>query len=654
MISGTVALLVRQGIYFLAIVYVDLNGKLLSINSNGCKSKINNRQVIFQTSISLSIDKFNWLYECESIEYKIAIPFLWQLSIDHKILSIEDLANLYWGSEYKSQELCSLLLSMYAGPVSYFKLNDNMFCPLSELIIKEQNNQEQIRKKLQAEQDEFYLWISNGVMIQSWSDRQVEWVDTLKEFVFFDGEFSDLKKVRKLLSSIKLNGNISTLREQTYNYLVDREIISATEPIGQAKLLQEKNFPKEVLAETCNINEHNYANNRLDLTNINVITIDESSTMDIDDGLSIQFTDDGFIVGIHITDVDSIFSEESSIDIEARSRLSSFYAPEITVPMLPEKISYNIGSLIPGSIRPAMTLLINFQKDYIVKDWEVVLSFIKSKRRLNYDEVDHILNHLTDDEMSHELEILDETARHLHERRLNAGGIEFNGPDIKFEFNNGLATMKSIQKITHAHRLVSEFMILLNTLLAEMCYKNNIPAIYRSSVKLNSDAILDTSVDALKNYYVLSKVRSVAPSTVSSPHFLLGVDRYIQVSSPLRRYGDLILQRQISYFLKNNTPLYGKIFMDRFISDSSGKLRDISRTESDRKMHWVFYLLSGRINEIFPCIALEWRASDLYVEFQDFQVRGIVKTNKQINLGEVIDAKLINVNLWQRKTILSA
>jgi hypothetical protein len=94
--------------------------------------------------------------------------------------------------------------------------------------------------------------------------------------------------------------------------------------------------------------------------------------------------------------------------------------------------------------------------------------------------------------------------------------------------------------------------------------------------------------------------------------------------------------------------------MDRFISDSSGKLRDISRTESDRKMHWVFYLLSGRINEIFPCIALEWRASDLYVEFQDFQVRGIVKTNKQINLGEVIDAKLINVNLWQRKTILSA
>ena len=652
--TGLVSLVRRRDGCFLVIVYIDANGKSWAIDSWGNKAKINNRQLIFQSLISINTDQFNWLLECECISSKIDLPLLWEMSKSNNNLSIEELAVIYYGDKYNPKEFCGLLLSLYSSSISYFRLNDDIVYPETEMDISQQHNRQENLKKLNNEQNDFRLWILKGSKIELWTDRQIEWLETLKEFVIFGVEFVEPKKIRKFLTSLKFEGGLTSLREEIYDCLIDRKIISSREPMGKAKLLIEKVFPEEIIHVVENIPEFIHLNNRKDLTNIDVITIDESSTMDIDDGLSIQSTEDGYMVGIHITDVTSIFSEKSSIDNEAQNRLSSFYAPEITIPMLPERISQNIGSLIPGVIRPAMSLLINFHKDFIIKNWEIVLSNIKSHKKLNYQEVDNILDHKIVNGDSDKLKILYEISKNLHTDRMKSGGIEFNRPEIKFEFNKDQIYMKTIPKLTPSRRMVSELMILFNTLLAEMCSNNNIPTIYRSSVELKNETLVDTSVDALRNYFLLSKVRSVAPSTTCSPHFLLGVDKYIQVTSPLRRYGDLLLQRQISHFLENGVPLYDKTFLDRFINDSLGKIRDITRAESDRKLHWACYVLSRRIHEIFSCIALEWRDSDLLVEFQDFPIKGIVKTKNQVNLGEIIEAKLIEVNLWQRKTILSA
>ena len=111
---------------------------------------------------------------------------------------------------------------------------------------------------------------------------------------------------------------------------------------------------------------------RRDLTALPMFTVDEATTLDIDDGLSLERRDEGYLLGIHISDASVLVAPGSALDMEAYRRMTSLYLPDRTIPMLPRRLCEEMGSLSPEQPRLALSLLISLGEDYRILDWEAV------------------------------------------------------------------------------------------------------------------------------------------------------------------------------------------------------------------------------------------------------------------------------------------
>ena len=153
---------------------------------------------------------------------------------------------------------------------------------------------------------------------------------------------------------------------------------------------------------------------REDLTALNIFSIDDANTMDIDDALSIEKLDSGFRVGVHITDVSSLIYEGDVLDTEALSRVTSIYLPDRTVNMFPKLLSHQVCSLVAGEDRAAMSFLVDFDEDFEQTDFQVKLSKINVSSKLSYEKADSLLQE--DSNLGIELNNLLEIAKKLTKR----------------------------------------------------------------------------------------------------------------------------------------------------------------------------------------------------------------------------------------------
>src|SRR5210317_951598 len=137
--------------------------------------------------------------------------------------------------------------------------------------------------------------------------------------------------------------------------------------------------------------------NRKDLTQIPFITIDGADAKDFDDAVFCNLNDSGFLLNVAIADVAELVSENSCIDQEAKKRGTSIYFPSKVIPMLPEKISNNLCSLVPDEIRNVLVCEINFSLDGSIKSYEFFQAKILSHRRMTYTEVEQYIKNSNSD-----------------------------------------------------------------------------------------------------------------------------------------------------------------------------------------------------------------------------------------------------------------
>jgi ribonuclease R len=346
-----------------------------------------------------------------------------------------------------------------------------------------------------------------------------------------------------------------------------------------------REFPEEVEAAARDAaGRSSSPGEREDLRELLVFTIDPSDARDHDDALSLRRISDREVeVGIHIADVSHFVEEGSPIDLEALRRGTSVYLVDQVVPMLPHLLSSDLCSLREGEDRLALSLFVRMDAEGTVRSHRYARTRVRCRHGLDYEQVQGILSGegSVDAEVDEVVRELDRLARRLRERRRDRGSLDFDLPEARVILDADGAPV-DIRKVVQldSHRLIEDFMILANEVVAADAVKRKLVLPFRIHEPPQQDRIeqlkeflasvghvvgkkklapshLQSVLDAVRGRPEENLVSTVVLRSMSrarydasnSGHFGLASRAYLHFTSPIRRYPDLVVHRLVKRVL---------------------------------------------------------------------------------------------------------
>jgi exoribonuclease-2 len=406
-----------------------------------------------------------------------------------------------------------------------------------------------------------------------------------------------LKRLKGALG-LELNGSPD---RQAYSLLHKLDIFNSETNLALLRFRVDWSYPEPALKELEKFHS-NFLNflshpDYIDCTNLNCLTIDDLTTKDMDDALSLEETSTGFRLGIHISNVSDALSELPLIEEGAKERASSVYYTNLTVHMLPELLACDLLSLKASETRPVISVFIELDRNYKILESKIQKSKIKVNKRYDYKEVDEIL--LSDStDNSTGLFSFYEVASALEEKRFAAGGFKVPKKEAIVKINPDRSlSLEEVDENTPGRMIVGEFMILANSLFAEYAHKNKIPFIYRSQ-DLGGDSQINKKQKLngglAEDYAIRSTLKPSIVSLRALPHATLGVKKYAQVTSPIRRYSDLVNQRQISNYLDKQSAYYSENDLKQLLEQQETYIGLVAKAQKEGTRFWILKYLQQR------------------------------------------------------------
>ncbi|MBQ7466717.1 MAG: ribonuclease R [Clostridia bacterium] len=370
-------------------------------------------------------------------------------------------------------------------------------------------------------------------------------------------------------------------------------------------------FPENVVKEADKLNvpiTENQIKGRKDFRNELTITIDGEDARDFDDAISLKMKGENYVLSVHIADVGEYVKQGGVIDKEAFRRGTSVYFPDYVIPMLPKSLSNGICSLNPNEDRLTLSVVMEFDKDGNIKDYNFFEGVIRSAYRMTYTNVTKIFD--GDSELCHTykeivpmLKQMAKLAVLLLERRNRAGQLDFDLPEAQIDIDEeGRITSITQKPRNLSDRLIEQFMVVTNEVVANHFDNLKLPFVFRvheeptyERVKAFRDFVssfglkLQGGVDGSdpKDFQKLlleiqdtpysqpiSKVmlRSMQKARYDSEnlgHFGLALRDYCHFTSPIRRYPDLTIHRIIKLYLRNKLTMEKLNFLGEFVKEAA-------------------------------------------------------------------------------------
>ena len=344
---------------------------------------------------------------------------------------------------------------------------------------------------------------------------------------------------------------------------------------------------------------------RRDLTELPAFTVDDALTSEIDDALTIEELDGGRRrVGIHIADPGFYVLPESEMDAVAQSRAVTLYLPDRRALMLPSPISEEAASLVAGAARPSLSFIATIDATGALLDWEITPSVIRSRGRITYEEADAAVRSGQEGSPFAEpvlppgtveqLRALHAVALLLEAGRVAAGAHVIRAPEVDLRVEpDGSITIKRMESDDPGRVLVSEMMVLAGRIAAQFCLQRGVPCIYRRQPPAEEamPSITGGVYDPVAVRKARRGLRRGEVGLTPGRHYALGLDAYAQATSPLRRYQDLVIHRQIKATLAGGPPVYDAEALAGLaaLTDDAERVARLAERGSDE--YWTLKLL---------------------------------------------------------------
>ena len=456
---------------------------------------------------------------------------------------------------------------------------------------------------------------------------------------------------------------------------------------------------------------------RKDLRYLRHVTIDGATAKDFDDAIAVQKTKKGFRLFVSIADVSYYVQPGSVIDQEAYQRGTSVYLPNLVLPMLPERLSNNLCSLVPDQDRPAFTAILEFDHKGQRIGEKFTRSMIRSYQRFTYNTV-HRAIYLREKEARQQhksllpmLEKAKELAALLNKQRTSRGSLGFTIPEASIRIEKD--TICSVERLqrNQAHLLIEEFMLAANEAVGETLDRIGASVLFRIHEEPDEAKVKDfaelacslglqlpateltpswfakvlelaqgSSAEYVVNNLLLRTMQRARYTPKNYGHFGLAAEYYIHFTSPIRRYPDLIAHRVMQNLLLKKKGAQKKILPDGVNPEAAGTFlsareRVAVEAERDVQARLAALYLRDKVTEQFEAVISGVTSFGLFVELVDCLISGAIpvsemtddyyhydskghklvgeRTGKLLRLGDLVQVQLDQVDMLSRKITFS-
>lgn len=429
-------------------------------------------------------------------------------------------------------------------------------------------------------------------------------------------------------SAILREAGIPETQEKAHKILLQNgfwSILKNPWPTRRGITLASANLPGEPVAEVP----------RLDLTNqekYRAYAIDNEDSSDPDDAIGF----DGDFLWIHIADPSDTVLPDSPPDIEARKRGSTNYLPEGVFRMLGSEITLNY-SLGLEKISKALSFRLKLDEKGDISSVRILKTLVNVER-LTYKKASLLKD-------SNELNALFRISQRNRERRLRKGAVEINLPEVSIILKEGRVSIEQCEQ-NEAQAMVKEMMLLAGEGAAKFAFENSIPFQF---VSQEEPEIPKNIPQGLAGEYRLR--RSMRPRQVSvnpSAHHGLGLGMYAQVTSPLRRYGDLVSHQQLSLFLENKKTMDKETLFDK-IAQGDIAASECIKAERESCIHWKLVYLLQNPQWQGEAVIVETGIPKAKILIPELAMESQINIPGNLQLNDRIKVKAENIELWNLK-----
>lgn len=613
--SGKIIEYLDNGKFICALVIESQQKRVRLINHNGREVNLPLSRVIHcskqnYNDVSTKEDITELLQTVDqkrsSLMNDIDLETIWELASDEHNTPFNPvlLAELSIGEQGDDDCVAAFLRCVFKDRL-FFKYKEG------KIHVHSPEKVEQLRIQFEREQKKLEL-INNGAKALSdlmrgrkpaaeIKETNPECLEIVGDYYLFGNDAQHCDITRQILKTAKLNRP-----HDPYHVMVKAAVWDKNENIPLLRNELPINFSLEAIQQAELILQSGNTSllddpKRVDMTYLAPMTIDGATTLDFDDALTIEQVDEGYLVGIHISDVAHYVKPGNPLFEEAVRRCSSLYFPDGQIPMLPSHLSQGICSLIENEHRAAISFMILLDKEATIKKVRIKPSIIKVARRLTYEEADKMID--TDPE----LKILNHICVKLRKKRLDNGALLLPFPDVNVfvDPKNGKVQVNLSDVETPSRKLVSEMMILANTEGAKYLSDRMVPGLFKSQGPPRERIVHGEDTDLFLNSLQRKRLSRGELLTTAKQHSGLGVNQYTTISSPIRRFIDLIMQHQLHSVLKREEPVFSEEACKDFCSLISRTLTTINNVKHMRHRYWLLKYLEDRKGQLIEALVIE-------------------------------------------------
>jgi exoribonuclease-2 len=547
---------------------------------------------------------------------KVAIRDLWEvLNTEQEWIDLETMTDFCFPDSANGDHQAAVIRALFDDRL-YFKFNPERFFPNTEEQVQRiaaQRDEEARRQRILDSGGDWLRQLMRRGGPETIEPPAREFVDVLRSYYLFGKEAQDHALARGMMERAGLSDP-----DALFPILVGLGVFAADENLELLRLETPVAFPPAAerhAAELVRSGANAAADcPRQDLTGLNLFTIDGQSTLDFDDALSLEATATGYRLGVHIVDVAHIVRKGDPIDVAARERGSSIYMADRKIPMLPAALAEGLCSLRAGEIRPAISTMVEIGSDFALQGVCILPSFVRVRSQLTYFDV----NSAADQDP--QVITLRGIAQKFREQRLAAGAVHISVPEINLWLGeNGEVHVSRINRESPGRMLVAELMIMANWLTARFLATHGMPAVFRSQPDPRERLYRGEQGSLFQHWMQRRLINRFVLGRSAEKHSGLGLDAYVTATSPIRKYFDLVTQRQVRAALGLEEP-YLPEEVDQIIQMLEFPMSRVFKLQNSRQRYWLLKHLEQRVGQKLEAIVLVRRRHSYQLLLTDYML----------------------------------